>query len=465
MWIFKKKLRPDGSIEKYKARLVAKEFTQKEEEDFFDTYSPVARTTTIRVLLALAASYGLHIHQMDVKTAFLYGELEEEIYMEQPDGYKIPGQENKVCRLVKSLYGLKQAPKQWHEKFDTTLTSARFSVNEADKCVYYRYGGGQGVILCLYVDDILIFGTSTSVIDEIKSFLSRCFDMKDLGPADVILNIKLIKSEDGISLNQSHYAEKILSRFGFEDYKISPTPYDASIKLRKFEGEGKDQLRYSQIIGSLMYLAGATRPDITYAVSKLSRFTSNPGDDHWKALERVLRYLRGTTSLGIHYSGYPPALEGYSDSNWISDADEMKVTSGYVFTLAGAAVSWRSCKQTVLTKSTTEAEPVALETTTNEAKWLRELLMDLPFVEKPVPAILMYCDNQTMLAQVMNTKDNSKSNKHIKRRLKSVRKMKNSGVIAASYVKSENNLADPFTKGLPRNVISVMSKNIGMRPT
>jgi len=187
--------------------------------------------------------------------------------------------------LIKSLYGLKQAPKQWHEKFDTTLISAGFSVNEADKCVYYRYGGGQGVILCLYVDDILIFGTNTAVIDEIKSFLSRCFDMKDLGPADVILNIKLIKSEDGITLNQSHYTEKILSRFGFEDYKVSPTPYDASIKLKKFEREGKDQLRYSQVIGSPMYLAGATGPYISYAVSKLSRFTSNPGDDHYKALE------------------------------------------------------------------------------------------------------------------------------------------------------------------------------------
>jgi hypothetical protein len=181
------------------------------------------------------------------------------------------------------------------------------------------------------------FGISTKVIDEIKSFLSRCFDMKDLWPSDVILNIKLIKSEDGITLNQSHYAEKILSRFGFEDCKTSPTPYDASIKFHKFEGKGKDQLRYSQIIGSLMYLAGAMRTDISYAVGKLSRFTSNLEDDHWKALERVLRYLRGTTSFGIHYSGY-------SDSNWISDADESKATSGYVFTLAGAATSWRSYK-------------------------------------------------------------------------------------------------------------------------
>ena len=191
-------MKPDGTIEKYKARLVIKCYTQKEGEDFFDTYSPVARIATIRVLLVLAASYGLHIHQIDVKTVFLYGELEEEIYMEQPDGFVVPGEENKVCRLIKSLYGLKQAPKQWHEKFDTTLTSAGFSVNEVDKCVYYRYGGGEGVILCLYVDDILIFGTSTTVIDEIKSFLSWCFDMKNLGPVDVILNIKLIKKENAI---------------------------------------------------------------------------------------------------------------------------------------------------------------------------------------------------------------------------------------------------------------------------
>jgi hypothetical protein len=153
-WIFKKKLRPNGTIEKYKARLVAKRFTQKEGDDFFDIYSHVARSTTIKVLLALAASHGLHIHQMDVKTAFLYGELDEEIYMEQRDGFKISGQENKVCILIKSLYGLKQEPEQWHEKFNTTLTSAGFMVSEANKCVYYRYGGGggEGVILCLYVE-------------------------------------------------------------------------------------------------------------------------------------------------------------------------------------------------------------------------------------------------------------------------------------------------------------------------
>ena len=181
----------------------------------------------------MAASYGLIVHQMDVNTTFLNGELEEEIYMDQPDGFVVKGEERKVCKLLKSLYGLKQAPKQWHEKFDRTLTSVGFVVNESDKCVYYRHGGGEGVILCLYVDDILIFGTNMKVINEVKSFLSKSFDMKDLGESDVILNIKLIRNESGITLTQSHYVEKILSRFGYTDSKISPTPYDPTVTLRK----------------------------------------------------------------------------------------------------------------------------------------------------------------------------------------------------------------------------------------
>jgi len=291
---------------------------------------------------------------MDVKIAFLNGELKEEIYMDQPDGFVAKGQEGKVCKLLKSLYGLKQAPKQWHEKFDKTLTSAGFAVNEADKCVYYRYGGGNGVILCLYVDDILIFGNNIDVIKEVKDFLSNNFEMKDLGEADVILNIKLLREEGngGVTLVQTHYVEKVLNRFGYSDCIPAPTPYDPSIILRKNHIISRDQLRYSQIIGSLMYLASATRPDISFAVSKLSRFVSNPGDTHWSALERVLRYLKGTMTYGIHFTGYPRVLEGYCDANWISDADELYATSGYAFLLGGGAVSWKSCKQSVLIKST-----------------------------------------------------------------------------------------------------------------
>jgi hypothetical protein len=217
--------------------------------------------------------------------------------------------------------------------------------------------------------------------------------MKDLGEADVILNIKLIKKDSGITLSQSHYVEKVLSSFGFMDSKPNPTPYDPSVTLRKNKKIARDQLRYSQIIGSLMYLASATRLDISFAVCKLSRYMSNPDDNHWHALERVLRYLKGTMSFGIHYFGHSAVLEGYSDANWISDIDQIYATSGYMFTLGGGIVSWRSSKQTILTKSTMEAELTALDTASAEAEWLRELLSDLSVVEKPMPAILMNCDN------------------------------------------------------------------------
>src|SRR5438105_2553811 len=195
-----------------------------------------------------------------------------------------------------------------------------------------------------------------------------------------------------------------------------------------------------------MYLASATRPDIAFAVSKLSWFTSNPGDDHWRAHERVMRYLLGTMNYGLHYSEDPAVLEGYSDSNWISDADEIKATSGYVFTFGGGAVSWRSCKQTILTRSTMKAELIALDTATIEAEWPRELLMDLPVVEKPMPAILMNCDSQTVIVKVNNSKDNAKSSRHVKRHLKSVRKMRSSGVIAVTYIQTDKTWQIPLQR-------------------
>jgi hypothetical protein len=218
-----------------------------------------------------------------------------------------------------------------------------------------------------------------------------------------------------------------MSRFSYKDGKPSPIPYDPSLILRKNKRIGRDQLRYSRMIGSLMYLASATRPNISFAVSKLNRLTSNLEDDHWRALERVMHYLIGTMDYGIYYSGYPAVLERYSDANWISDVDELYATSGYVFTLGGAAVSWRSCKQTILTRSTMEAELAALDTATVEADWLCELLMDLPIVEKPLSAILLNYDNQTVIVKVDSSKDNMKSSRHIKRRLKSVRKIRNFG--------------------------------------
>ena len=313
-WIFKRKRKTDGAVDRYKARLVIKGFTQKFGVDFFYTYSPVTKIATIRALLALASSYKLIVHQMDVKTAFLNGDLEEEIYMVQPPGFVVPGQEHKVCKLKKSLYGLKQAPKQWYEKFHKTILSFGFIVNRADACVYSKMFGSDCVIVCLYVDDMLIFGTHIDAINETKRFLSSQFEMKDMGETDVILGVKVTKTSNGFSLSQSHYVEKVLKKFNSFDVVPVKTPYDASIHLKKNKGNSVSQSEYAKIIGSLMFLMNYTRPDIAYAVSRLSRYTHNPGRDHWNALRGLLKYLRGTMDWGLHYVGFPAVLEGYCDA-------------------------------------------------------------------------------------------------------------------------------------------------------
>nr|GFA72174.1 zinc finger, CCHC-type [Tanacetum cinerariifolium] len=217
-WIFKNKMKVDGTIDKFKARLVIQGFRQKEGIDYFDTYAPVARITTIRLLLALAVIYNLVIHQMDVKTAFLNGDLDEEVNMKQPEEFVMPGNEHKVCKLVKSLYGLKQAPKQWHQKFDEVVLSSGFYLNQSDKGVYSKFDdSGKGVIICLYVDDMLIFGTDQNQVDKTKKFLSSRFSMKDMGEADVILGKKINRENKRIVITQSHYIEKILKKFNHED--------------------------------------------------------------------------------------------------------------------------------------------------------------------------------------------------------------------------------------------------------
>nr|GEZ86925.1 zinc finger, CCHC-type [Tanacetum cinerariifolium] len=236
-WIFKKKMKVDGTIDKFEARLVIQGFRQKKGIDYFDTYAPVSRITTIRLLLALVAIQNLVIHQMDVKTAFLNGDLDEEVYMKQPEGFVMPGNEHKVCKLVKSLYGLKQAPKQWHQKFIEVVLSSGFHLNQSDKCVYRKVNDSdKGVIICLYVDDMLIFGTDQNQVDKTKKFLSSRFSMKDMGEADVILGIKIKHENKGIVITQSHYIKKILKKFNHE------------IVLR---------------------------------------FTSNPSRQHWKAITRI----------------------------------------------------------------------------------------------------------------------------------------------------------------------------------
>ncbi|GJR72475.1 zinc finger, CCHC-type containing protein [Tanacetum coccineum] len=387
-WIFKRKMKVDETIDKSKSRLLIQGFRQKEEIDYFDTYAPVACITTIRLFLAQAAIHNLMIHQMDVKTAFLNGDLDEEVYMKQPEGFVMPGNEHKVCKLVKSLYGLKQVPKQWHQKFDEVVLSSGFLLNQSDKCVYSKFdSSGKGVIICLYVDDMLIFGTDQNQVDKTKKFLSSKFSMKDMGEADVILGIKIKRENKGIVITQSHYIEKILKKFNREDCSPVSTPMDPVEKLKPNTGKPVDQLEYSRAIGCLMYAMTSTRPDIAYAVGRLSRFTSNPSRQHWQAITRVFKYLKGTMNYGLSYMEYPSVLEGYSDASWINHVEDSSSTSGWVFLLRGGAISWASKKQTCITGSTMESEFVALTTAGKEAEWLRNLTREIPIWPKPIAPI------------------------------------------------------------------------------
>ncbi len=462
-WIFKKKLKTDGTIDRFKARLVIKGFTQKYGIDYFDTYSPVTKIATIRALIALASANDLLVHQMDVKTAFLNGDLHEEIYMQQPPGFVIPGKEHKVCKLKKSLYGLKQAPKQWYEKFHKTILDFGFVVNGSDACVYSKMFNEKCVIICLYVDDMLIIGTHLDVIKQTKEYLSSKFEMKDLGEVDVILGVKVTKIKEGFTLSQSHYVEKILKNF--DSYDVTPvrTPYDASIHLKKNKGNSVSQTEYAKIIGSLMFLMNYTRPDIAYAVSRLSRYTHSPNVDHWNALKRLLKYLRGTMELGLHYVKFPNVLEGYCDANWVSDNDEVNSTSGYVFTLCGAAISWKSAKQSVIARSTMESEFIALDLAGQEAEWLRNLMADIPLWGRPTPPVPIHCDSQAAMGVAKSSAYNGKK-RHIRIRHEAVRHLILNGVLTMEYIRSERNLADPLTKGLNRKMVLETSRGMGLRP-
>ncbi|GJT59157.1 zinc finger, CCHC-type containing protein [Tanacetum coccineum] len=298
--------------------------------------------------------------------------------MKQPEGFVMPGNEHNVCKLVKSLYGLKQAPKQWHQKFDEVVLSSGFLLNQSDKYVYSKFDSScKGVIICLYVDDILIFGTYQNQVDKTKKFLSSRFSMKDMGEADVILGIKIKRENKGIVITQSHYIEKILKKFNREDCSPVSTPMDLVEKLKPNTGKPVDQLEYSRAIGCLMYAMTSTRPDIAYAVGRLSRFTSNPSRQHWQAITRVFKYLKGTMNYGLSYVGYPSVLEAYSDASWINHVEDSSFT-----TLAAAG---------------------------KEAEWLRNLIHEIPIWPKPIAPISIRCDSAPTMAKAYSQIYNGKS--------------------------------------------------------
>ncbi|KAL4351255.1 hypothetical protein GQ457_06G019360 [Hibiscus cannabinus] len=368
-WVFKTKKDSKGNIERYKARLVAKGFTQREGIDYTETFSLISKKDSLCILLALVAQFDLELQQMDVKTAFLNGDLEEEVYMKQPEGFSSSDGENLVCKLKKSIYGLKQASRQWYLKFHEVISPFGFIENIMDQCIYQKVSGSKICFLILYVDDILLATNYRGMLHEVKQFLSKNFDMKDMGDASYVIVIKIHRDRHKgvLGLSQETYINKVLERFRMKDCSPSVAPIVKGDKFNlnqcpknKFEREQMKNIPYASVVGSLMYAQVCTRPDIAFTVGMLGRYQSNPGIDHLRAGKKVLRYFKGTKEYMLTYKRSDHLeVVGYSDSDFAGCVDSRKSTSGYIFMFASGAISWRSVKQTLTATSTMEVEFVS----------------------------------------------------------------------------------------------------------
>jgi len=416
-WVYKLKRDASGEISRYKARIVARGFTQVFGTDYLETYAPVTRLETIRLLFALAVEKDWEIRQIDVTTAYLNGDLDEEIYMEPPEGYDIP--EGHVLLLKKALYGLKQAGRQWYKRLREAVTKFDLKplVNDPHTYVAHKVIDGvkRTLILPVYVDDLIPIGDKV-LCDEFEKWIPNYFNVTIAGDASLILGIRVIRNRTAdtpfLSLDQEVFAKDIVQRTGHDTGSPSSTPLSSQEKLTKFDGEPNPELSggYRTIIGSLMYLMLGTRPDLAYAVGKLSRFASNPSTEHAVALVRVVTYVQGTTDLCLKYTRQnhdATGPEGYTDSDWAADVYDSRSIAGYVFMLGNAVFSWYSKKQGHVSASTSDAEYTALFRGAEQAFWLRQFYQQIGLpLETPLK---LNCDNQSAIAIAKGQATHSKS--------------------------------------------------------
>ncbi|KAK8947207.1 hypothetical protein KSP39_PZI006814 [Platanthera zijinensis] len=462
-WIFKLKLNEDGKVQKHKARLVARGFSQKPGRDFTETFAPVARMETIRILLAFAAQQRLQIHQLDVKSAFLNGDLNEDIYVQQPEGFVVQGEEEKVYKLRKALYGLRQAPRAWNDRIDQFLTLNQYARSPYEASLYYKHlPNNSFLIVCIYVDDLLVIGSNSQLAEEFKTLMKSEFEMSDLGPMKYFLGLQIDQIPGAVFVHQSNYLQVLLKRFGMQDCKPTATPMATNERLLKEDGEEKiSEEIYRSIVGSLIYLTNS-RPDIEHAVGMVSRFVSAPSSVHMKAVKRIFRYLQGTCNYGLMYTqsgNEEEVLIGFSDSDWAGSADDRKSTSGFVFQVGGKSISWNSKKQQCTALSSAEAEYIAIGEAAKEGVWLKRILEELRR-KKQEPTLLMV-DSTSAMSICKNPVFHNRT-KHIQIKHHFVRELVEEKEIALMYCNTKDQLADGMTKALTAEKFQAFRARLGV---
>jgi ribosomal protein L12E/L44/L45/RPP1/RPP2 len=457
-WVYKVKLNKDGGIDRYKARFCAKGYSQEQGIDYNETFAPVVKYKSLRIILALVTINDYELSQMDVHTAFLNATIKQEVYMKQPEGFE-KGGENIVCKLNKTLYGTKQAPHEWNEDFNSFTLTLGFKRCVSDTCVYVKISKtGKPIIISVFVDDI-ISAYAKKDQDEwygYKASFTSHYKMKDIGECEWILGMRVRRDRKKriLILDQEQYINKVLKQFGMDNCKPAITPEDTS-KLVVNQPEEQQHINiktYQSLVGALMYAAISTRPDITHAVNMISRHLSNPASSHLVAGKRILRYLKGTTSLGLTYRGEGDIngiinVHAYTDADWAGDLEERKSTTGYLVMINKCVVSWMSKKQNTVALSTAEAEYMAISAAVQEIKWVRQLLDELSFTQSE-PSLLL-SDNQAAIAISENDVHHNRT-KHIDIRHHFVREQIKNKVIQLKWVPSDIQLADLLTKGLSK---------------
>lgn len=453
-WVFS--VKDDG---RYKARLVAKGCSQRPGFDYQDTFAPVAKMESVRTILSLANENGLLIHQMDVKTAFLYGDLEETIFM------KLPNDEignSQIVRLQKSLYGLKQASRSWNKKFNDEIRKLGFVPLKSDCCVYKSQA--KGLILILYVDDILIVGKQLSQLNWIKSELGKLFQMKDLEEVSHFLGMDIHRDMQNqiMEISQAGYVEKILRRFGMFESNPVNTPLDPNVRWAKSNDDELTSHPFKELLGCLQYLALVSRPDICAAVSILSKYQASPSNAHWTGLKRILRYLRGTMHTKIVYSKRESAnvLLGFADADFANDKDDRKSISGYSFLIFGNLVSWSTRRQQTVSLSSTEAELISLCQAAKEGLWLTNLLNELGVDNT---SFIIMEDNIPCIKYTEEPRSHQRM-KHLDLKYMFIRELVRNKKLKVEYISTVDQPADAFTKGLPvaqhRKLLNILNVRI-----